>query len=158
MPTPVPPSLGADSFSCPHCGALAHQYWFKIIPSGYKDKKRPTVFRPVDGRAPSFKDGEDERTKKRVLEFYERIKKNAVTYLVNDNSSDSRWEMVNTTLSQCHSCDAFAVWVEDSVVYPETDTAIRVGRQGEKLYLDLCDARWRAVEVTTTGWSVAPAS
>jgi len=37
---------------------------------------------------------------------------------------------------------------------PEYEPFIRVGRQGEKLYLDLCDARWRAVEVTTTGWSV----
>jgi putative DNA primase/helicase len=37
---------------------------------------------------------------------------------------------------------------------PEHEPFIRIGRQGEMLYLDLCDARWRAVEITTVGWSV----
>jgi putative DNA primase/helicase len=37
---------------------------------------------------------------------------------------------------------------------PQYDTFIRVGRHGEKLYLDLCDAGWRTVEITATGWSV----
>jgi putative DNA primase/helicase len=31
---------------------------------------------------------------------------------------------------------------------------IRIGRQGKKLYLDLCDEHWRAVEITADGWSV----
>ena len=37
---------------------------------------------------------------------------------------------------------------------PEYEPSIRVGRHGDKLFLDLCDARWRAVEITATGWSV----
>ena len=37
---------------------------------------------------------------------------------------------------------------------PEYEPFIRVGRHGDKLFLDLCDARWRAVEITATGWSV----
>jgi putative DNA primase/helicase len=37
---------------------------------------------------------------------------------------------------------------------PEHEQFIRVGRQGEVLYLDLCDAHWRAVEITAAGWSV----
>jgi putative DNA primase/helicase len=37
---------------------------------------------------------------------------------------------------------------------PQYQTFIRVGRHGEKLYLDLCDPRWRAVEITGAGWSV----
>ncbi len=31
---------------------------------------------------------------------------------------------------------------------------IRVGRHGDKRFLDLCDARWLAVETTADGWSV----
>ena len=31
---------------------------------------------------------------------------------------------------------------------------VRVGRDGAALYLDLCDARWRAVEIAGAGWSV----
>ena len=37
---------------------------------------------------------------------------------------------------------------------PQYEPFIRVGRHGKNLYLDLCDARWRAVEITSTGWSV----
>jgi putative DNA primase/helicase len=37
---------------------------------------------------------------------------------------------------------------------PEYEPFIRVGRQDGKLYLDLCDSRWRAVEITTVGWGV----
>jgi hypothetical protein len=37
---------------------------------------------------------------------------------------------------------------------PQYEPFIRVGRGGESLYLDLCDARWRAVEITGDGWSV----
>ena len=37
---------------------------------------------------------------------------------------------------------------------PEYEPFMRVGRHGKNLYLDLCDARWRAVEITAAGWSV----
>jgi putative DNA primase/helicase len=34
---------------------------------------------------------------------------------------------------------------------------IRVGRSDDRLYLDLCDPRWRAVEITKHGWSIVEA-
>ena len=37
---------------------------------------------------------------------------------------------------------------------PEHEPFIRVGRYDDKLYLDLCDARWRLVEITPGSWSV----
>ena len=37
---------------------------------------------------------------------------------------------------------------------PEQPVFIRVGGCGGKLYLDLCDDRWRAVEIDDTGWRV----
>jgi putative DNA primase/helicase len=37
---------------------------------------------------------------------------------------------------------------------PQYEPFIRVGHHEKKLYLDLCDPRWRAVEITADGWSV----
>ena len=37
---------------------------------------------------------------------------------------------------------------------PERLVHLRVGGQDEKLYLDLCDETWRAVEIDTEGWRV----
>lgn len=41
---------------------------------------------------------------------------------------------------------------------PEQETFLRVGRTADAIYLDLCDASWRAVEVTSAGWRVIDSS
>ena len=45
----------------------------------------------------------------------------------------------------------------DIKAYSEGDThepAIRVGAHGARLYIDLCDDDWRAIEITAKGWDV----
>src|SRR5215472_4699966 len=37
---------------------------------------------------------------------------------------------------------------------PERIVHVRVGGLDERLYLDLCDETWRAVEIDTAGWRV----
>jgi len=37
---------------------------------------------------------------------------------------------------------------------PERAVHVRVGGLGDRLYLDLCDEHWRAVEIDATGWRV----
>ena len=37
---------------------------------------------------------------------------------------------------------------------PECEVFIRVGEHGGKLYLDLCDDKWRAVEIDADGWRI----
>ena len=37
---------------------------------------------------------------------------------------------------------------------PVRDVSVRVGELDGKIYLDLCDVEWRAVEVDETGWSI----
>jgi hypothetical protein len=39
----VPPQLGAKSFSCPHCGALADQTWFKVFIDTYRKEDAPRI-------------------------------------------------------------------------------------------------------------------
>jgi hypothetical protein len=38
--------------------------------------------------------------------------------------------------------------------YPERVVHLRVGELDDRLYLDLCDENWRAVEIDTSGWRV----
>src|SRR6266436_1525518 len=35
---------------------------------------------------------------------------------------------------------------------PEFQTPLRIAEHRGKIYLDLCDAKWRCVEITTRGW------
>ena len=37
---------------------------------------------------------------------------------------------------------------------PERNVHIRVGGLDDRLYLDLCDETWRAIEIDATGWRV----
>lgn len=39
---------------------------------------------------------------------------------------------------------------------PVHEPVRRVGRHGDKLYIDLCDDQWRAVEIDAEGWRVVP--
>ena len=32
----ITPTLGSKSFSCPHCGAIAHQTWYCLFVEGYE--------------------------------------------------------------------------------------------------------------------------
>jgi hypothetical protein len=113
----VAPQLGQDSFSCPHCGALAHQHWFRIFARSSQRDDKPFVYRSEDFTKAKFETLEREE-KKQYAEFFKRFKKNEVTYEQHRHGENCTWELANAYLSMCHSCDAFAVWIKDGLVWP----------------------------------------
>jgi hypothetical protein len=70
---PVEPSLGAESFSCPHCGAHAHQSWRRLGLLTFERDTRPMVFRYEDFKA--IKEPTDDNQRKRLEAFLNRLKK-----------------------------------------------------------------------------------
>jgi hypothetical protein len=120
----VPPQLGAESFSCPHCGAFSHQSWDRVFIQSFENDRRPASLRYREGLRDNLEGIEDEERRKRAFEFADRLEKNNVTYTIHAYSTASRAEMVNLYLSQCFSRKGFAVWINEDVVYPITDTTI----------------------------------
>jgi hypothetical protein len=114
----VAPQLGLNSFSCPHCGALAHQHWFHVVPEDLTRNSTPGVVErvTVDEFIANLADEADENKKWQA--FYERFKKNEVTYEARTHSSNSVWRMMNMFMSRCHSCEGFAVWIKDKITWP----------------------------------------
>jgi hypothetical protein len=125
---PVPPSFGANSFSCPHCGAFADQHWFKVMLSSQSKEETLTIFtsdiveeirkKLLDQRV------EDANPNSNLLDFVRRFDKNHFTYWISQCNTNSHWDMISMAVSRCHSCDAFAVWIEDSIVFPSHDIAV----------------------------------
>lgn len=112
------PALGLSSFSCPHCGALAHQFWFHVVPDSFDRKSTPGVVERsmVDDFISNLKVGDDAIS--RWQAFYDRFKQNEVTYEDMRSASNSSWRMMNMFMSRCHSCEGFAVWIKDRIVWP----------------------------------------
>ncbi|TXN40448.1 DUF4145 domain-containing protein [Methylobacterium sp. WL30] len=114
MAEPVSPIMGAKSFNCPHCNALAHQKWFDAYALYTSDP--PSL--PDDQALIKFID------ENKLNHEYENTVNWAKKYLAgrpfghrNDNfSSDVHLEMFYFT--QCFSCEQFSIWVKDKLVFP----------------------------------------
>jgi hypothetical protein len=118
----VEPSLGAESFSCAHCGAYAHQDWFQLYLSKVETESRPIVLRPdvlapIVEKGPSSHD-DDEEIHKKIADLFERLKKHEVTYSAENSTAYLNSSLVNVAASRCYSCGGFTLWVEDRIVYP----------------------------------------
>jgi hypothetical protein len=109
--------LGLDSFSCPHCNALAHQHWFQVFVSSYKKGEKPFVVDKERFKAVNLKEMEKDEVS-RFKAFIKRFLKNDVTYEIHRYGQSCNWEMLNVSISMCHSCDAFSIWVKDKLAWP----------------------------------------
>jgi Domain of unknown function (DUF4145) len=113
----VPPTLGADSFSCPHCGALAHQTWLSLFATHFEKDQKPIM--PDSQMVDNIKKSTDidGATKKKWLEYFERVK--AKEIFLDGNFERYRIPAVaNLFISRCFSCKALSVWHADSILYP----------------------------------------
>jgi hypothetical protein len=76
----VEPQLGAESFSCPHCNAVAHQDWYGLFLKP-ENATEAVVLAPQD--AITLLEG-DEEERQREEQFLERLKN--MTLLTNMKS------------------------------------------------------------------------
>jgi hypothetical protein len=124
MPKTITPALGLDSFSCPHCGALAHQVWFRCWIDAFKSGLKPSLYTADGVNHEYIEQMDDQSEKARVLAFVERLSKHELTYRNTGESAYGFAEMMNLSISSCHSCAGFSVWVAGSLIYPTTDAEL----------------------------------
>lgn len=119
----VAPSLGLDSYSCPHCGALAHQYWYRVFIENFGRDRKPLLLDPtsIDWDLIEKISDDDDRT--RAVNFATRLEKNVLTYRTNKLSVHTTAEMVNMAMAECHSCRGFSIWVDGLLKYPHSNVA-----------------------------------
>src|SRR6516165_2415836 len=116
----IEPRLGAESFSCPHCNTVAHQDWYSLFlkPENVAEIR---VLIPEAVTVNTLGQGEGERSDiKEVNQFVERLRKNELTYEYQRHPHPVKVKMANLHISNCHSCNGFALWVGDRLVFPTT--------------------------------------
>jgi hypothetical protein len=119
----VIPELGVQSFTCPHCGALAHQTWLRPYVDTYGKDQTPRMPAPdVVDRIKKDRNLEDKET---YIKYFKRVLAREVFIENQETSVYIRSELVNVSISRCYSCEAFTLWVADKFVYPEQVLAIQ---------------------------------
>jgi hypothetical protein len=111
------PALGSTSFSCPFCGTLAHQTWFQAFGRGYaKDAKPSMVTAEVIENVRNDKTiAPDARSN--FLAWADRIN-NREIFLEENHHDRYVYQINNIYLSLCYSCDRYALWHADALIYP----------------------------------------
>ncbi len=112
----IPPSLGAKSFSCPHCGAVAHR-------DGYEKNQYPWI--PDQGMIDNIKSNKDLPGKEALLKFFERRIAKELFFDHHENFVYVKGEVINAYLSVCYSCAGISVWIADNLLYPPRSTSIQ---------------------------------
>lgn len=115
----VQPSVSLTAFNCPHCGALAKQFWFDAHASG-KIEKSPLPNIVDDDTFDKLSNGDfdDENTKKRVIRWAGRMRSERP--FLNDESASVYNALTahNVSFSRCFNCKELSVWIYDRLVFP----------------------------------------
>jgi Domain of unknown function (DUF4145) len=122
-PKHVVPSIGAASFSCPHCGALAHQNWYRAHVKRTEGGEPPQLARAEDIELLRAKiNKENDPEKKQIMSGWipdiER-RANGLPYLYPEERYTD-FELVNVFVSFCFGCKDIALWRYNALVYPPT--------------------------------------
>jgi hypothetical protein len=102
------PQLGAESFSCPHCNAVADQDWYSLF---LKPENATEVVVLTLEALMLAKGSESDQ-------FVQRLKDNVLAYEYQEHPRNLKVKLLNLHVSRCYNCKGFTVWVRDRLVFP----------------------------------------
>src|SRR3984893_18697920 len=108
----IEPQLGAESFSCPHCHALAHQDWYSLF---LKQENATDVVVLTLEALMLAKGNESDQ-------FLQHLKDNVLAYEYQEHPQNLKVKLLNLHVSRCYNCKGFTVWVRDRLVFPVRET------------------------------------
>jgi hypothetical protein len=110
------PSVSQTSFNCPHCGALAKQFWFQTRAKAYPANAHPSWLDEQEkGAILADAKKVDER------EQIEKLVDNALSrrpFLQGKQSSEYSSPLHNLNVSRCFNCEEIAIWLGEGMVWP----------------------------------------
>lgn len=111
----VPPSIRETAFNCPHCGALAKQFWFSGHADPLPKDRLPTIIAPEDLKATNF-DEIDNDTREKWRELLTRLSKGRP--FLDPQRTYVDFLIQNLSVSRCFNCEEIVVWTYGQIIWP----------------------------------------
>ncbi|MEQ8194328.1 MAG: DUF4145 domain-containing protein [Rhodospirillales bacterium] len=118
----VPPTINELAFNCPHCGALAKQFWHSIHAHRlYSDKETPPIWTEQNIKDQPFEEIKDHNERTNLIKLLERMALGRP--FSTERRTNTDYIIHNMWISQCYNCDEVSVWLYDRLIWPTLGTA-----------------------------------
>src|SRR5262245_9364035 len=115
----VAPAIDQLAFTCPHCHALARQFWFSVHADPLKADEKPVVATAETGEALTFDDGGGHERDRKLM-WAERMATGRPFLDVRREFRNR--DVQNVWISYCFNCNEMCLWVGDQLLWPKCAT------------------------------------
>lgn len=118
----VSPSISETAFNCPHCGALAKQFWFHLYARENSSERPLPLYIEENKDIKQFLSG-DKDSDKEIIEFLKKMTKYTPFVEFEKGGVYPQYRLQNLSMSKCFNCDDLAFWIADRIVFPKAGEA-----------------------------------